>query len=210
MRTTRLFLDLGMVTVRLDMQRCIRAFEQLGVKDVGKQISNSRQYGLFSAIELGTMTNADFFDEMRRQHAITATDEQIADAWNAFILDTPVELQQLIKQVRAKMKTYILSNTNQLHYDYWHDVCMGGEGGATVEECFDKVYLSNELHLAKPDAEIYQAILADCGAKPEECLYLDDNAANVAAAKSLGWDAHVCANPEETIERLKMLLYNVK
>ena len=79
---------------------------------------------------------------------------------------------------------------------------MGGVGGCSVEECFDKCYLSNDLHLAKPDLEIYRKVLDDCGAMPGECLYLDDNLANVDAARQLGWNAVVSSSPEQTIEIL--------
>lgn len=197
-----IFLDLGQVTVRLDMQKCIEAFTKLGINDVKEQISNSRQYGMFSAIELGTMSNADFFDNVRKIYGLKVTDQQITDAWNAFILDTPESLQQKVYDLHKKFHTYILSNTNQIHYDYWADVCMGTPNGHTVNECFDKCYLSNLLHLAKPDPAIYKAVLADAQAKPEECLYLDDNEANIAEAKSQGWNAEVIKTPEETLARL--------
>ncbi|MCQ2192054.1 MAG: HAD family phosphatase [Paludibacteraceae bacterium] len=197
-----LILDLGMVTVRLDMQRCIRAFRALGINDVDQQITNCRQHGIFNGIELGLVTTADFHNHVREHYQLAVTDEQIDEAWNAFILDTPIALQQQLYRLHQSFNTYILSNTNQIHYDFWEQKCMGGEGGYTVAQCFNKCYLSNDLHLAKPDPAIYKAVLADCGAKPEECLYLDDNEANVAAARELGWNALVSATPEQTMEIL--------
>lgn len=197
-----IFLDLGMVTVRLNMQRCIDAFKAIGINDVDQQISNCRQHGIFNGIELGLVSTADFHQHVREHYHLTVTDEQIDEAWNAFILDTPVQLQQLVRRLHNRYNTYILSNTNQIHFDFWAQQCMGGEGGCTVEECFSKCYLSNDLHLAKPDAAIYKAVLADCGASPEECLYFDDNLANVEAARQLGWNAFVSATPEQTIAYL--------
>lgn len=197
-----IFLDLGMVTVRLKMQNCIDAFKALGVNDVDQQITNCRQHGIFNGIELGLVSVDDFHQHVRQHYGIKVTDEQIDAAWNAFILDCPVALQQLVCRLHKNYMTYILSNTNQIHYDYWAQQCMGGDGGCSVEECFDKCYLSNDLHLAKPDPEIYKAVLADCGANADECLYLDDNAANVEAAKKLGWHALVSLSPEQTMEIL--------
>lgn len=201
-----LFLDLGQVTVRLNMQHCIDAFKKLGINDVDQQITNSRQHGIFNGIELGLVSVEDFHSHVREHYGVQATDEQIDAAWNAFILDTPVELQQLIKKLHQKYNTYVLSNTNQIHYDYWADHCMGGEGGCTVEECFNKCYLSNDLHLAKPDPAIYKAVLADCGANPSECFYLDDNPANVEAARQLGWNVEVSTTPEQTVSILSKFL----
>lgn len=197
-----IFLDLGMVTVRLDMLRCISAFKALGIDDVDRQISNCRQHGIFNGIELGLVSVDDFHRHVRLHYGINASDAQIDAAWNAFILDTPVALQQLVRRLHQRYKMYILSNTNQIHYDFWAQQCMGGAGGCSVEECFNKCYLSNDLHLAKPDLEIYRKVLADCGAMPDECLYLDDNPANVEAARQLGWNAVVSSSPEQTIEIL--------
>ncbi len=197
-----IFLDLGMVTVRLEMRRCIDAFKRLGINDVDQQISNCRQHGIFNGIELGLVSVGEFHQHVRQHYAVDATDAQIDAAWNAFILDTPVALQQMVRRLHQRYKMYILSNTNQIHYDFWAQQCMGGVGGCSVEECFDKCYLSNDLHLAKPDLEIYRKVLDDCGAMPCECLYLDDNLANVDAARQLGWNAVVSSSPEQTIEIL--------
>lgn len=197
-----IFLDLGMVTVRLDMQRCIDAFKKLGIGDVDQQISNCRQSGIFNGIELGLVSVQDFHDHVRQHYRLNLSDEQIDEAWNAFILDTPVALQQLVARLKQRYRTCILSNTNQIHFDFWAIHCMGGEGGLAVEQCFDKCYLSNHLHLAKPDPQIYRAVMADCGAKPDECLYFDDNQANVEAARNFGWHAFVSETPEQTIELL--------
>ncbi|MBR6104059.1 MAG: HAD family phosphatase [Paludibacteraceae bacterium] len=197
-----IFLDLGMVTVRLCMQRCIDAFKLLGIHDVDRQITNCRQHGIFNGIELGLVSVGDFHQHVRQQYAVNVTDEQIDAAWNAFILDSPVALQQLVHRLHSRYNTYILSNTNQIHFEFWANRCMGGEGGYSVDECFNKCYLSNELHLAKPDPEIYKAVLADCGADAAECLYLDDNLANVEAACKLGWNASVSSSPEQTIDIL--------
>lgn len=200
-----IFLDLGMVTVRLCQQRCIDAFTRIGIPDVAQQISNCRQFGMFADIEVGRMSVAEFHDSVRNLYHLPLTDVQIDEAWNAFILDTPVELQQLVFALHGRYRTFVLSNTNQIHFDYWAQHCMGTPGGHSVDECFDKCYLSNLLHLAKPDPAIYRAVLADSGVTPAESLYLDDNAVNVEAARAIGFVAEVSANPEQTIERLKKL-----
>jgi len=54
---------------------------------------------------------------------------------------------------------------------------------------FDYVCFSAEVHLAKPEPAIFQACLKVVGSKPEECLFLDDRAENVEAARALGMRA---------------------
>ncbi len=42
------------------------------------------------------------------------------------------------------------------------------------------------MGIMKPDAEIYERVLQDAGLVADETLFLDDNADNIAAAKTLG------------------------
>jgi putative hydrolase of the HAD superfamily len=54
---------------------------------------------------------------------------------------------------------------------------------------FDYVCFSAEVHLAKPEAAIFHACLKVVGSRPEECLFIDDRAENVEAARALGMQA---------------------
>ena len=51
---------------------------------------------------------------------------------------------------------------------------------------FDYVCFSAEVHLAKPEAAIFHACLEVVHSRPEECLFIDDRAENVEAARALG------------------------
>ena len=51
---------------------------------------------------------------------------------------------------------------------------------------FDYVCFSAEVQLAKPEAAIYHACLEVVHSRPEECLFIDDRAENVEAARALG------------------------
>jgi FMN phosphatase YigB (HAD superfamily) len=45
------------------------------------------------------------------------------------------------------------------------------------------------VHLAKPEAAIFHACLKAVRSRPEECLFIDDRAENVEAARALGMQA---------------------
>lgn len=51
---------------------------------------------------------------------------------------------------------------------------------------FRDVVVSGDEKLVKPDAAIYRLALARFGLEPHEAVFIDDNAANVAGAESLG------------------------
>lgn len=54
----------------------------------------------------------------------------------------------------------------------------------------DAIVNSARVGVAKPEPGIYLAAAVAAGVPPERCLFVDDSAANVAAARSLGMAGH--------------------
>jgi putative hydrolase of the HAD superfamily len=72
---------------------------------------------------------------------------------------------------------------------------------------FDYVCFSAEVQLAKPEAAIFYACLKVVGSRPEECLFIDDRADNVEAARSLGIHTVRFVSVEELVADVKV--YNL-
>lgn len=51
---------------------------------------------------------------------------------------------------------------------------------------FRVTVFSGDLGIAKPDAEIFEALVAKLGAEPSDCLFLDDRQVNVDGALAAG------------------------
>ena len=58
--------------------------------------------------------------------------------------------------------------------------------GLGIDDFFKKVFLSHEMHLAKPDTAIYLKALSEAGLKAEETMFIDDSKLNCDAAQSVG------------------------
>jgi putative hydrolase of the HAD superfamily len=56
---------------------------------------------------------------------------------------------------------------------------------------FTACYVSGELGLLKPHADIFRHVLDDLGITPAEAVFTDNRAANVAGAEALGITGHV-------------------
>lgn len=67
---------------------------------------------------------------------------------------------------------------------------------------FDKRYISGHMRMAKPDANIYAAVEADCGMDPETLLFADDRADNIETARNRGWQTHLFDGPQGWAARL--------
>jgi 2-haloacid dehalogenase len=61
---------------------------------------------------------------------------------------------------------------------------------------FDDIVVSGEECVAKPDQRIYEICERRFGRTPHELFFIDDNPANVSAARARGWHAHLFQGPE--------------
>lgn len=170
--------DLGGVLVGFDRQRSIDAFEQIGCGKVADYIRDHRTEDLFYRIELGEISTHDFCEEVRQMTATNADDEAIIHAWNVLLTPVTENRLQRLRELREKgHRLFLLSNTNDMHWQY----C-----GHQLDGCFERVFLSYEMRLAKPDTAIFAEVLRQADIDAHDTLFIDDNADNIAAAASLG------------------------
>jgi 2-haloacid dehalogenase len=62
---------------------------------------------------------------------------------------------------------------------------------------FDGIVVSGEIGMVKPDRAIYDHLVGSYGLTPAQCLFIDDNQANVAGARAAGWQAVRYVSPEQ-------------
>lgn len=55
---------------------------------------------------------------------------------------------------------------------------------------FRDIVVSGDEKIAKPDPAIFELAARRFGINPARALFIDDNAANIAAAAALGWQVH--------------------
>ncbi|WP_455592838.1 HAD family hydrolase [Bacteroides sp.] len=180
-----LLVDFGGVLINLDRQRCIDNFRNLGLENVEEQLGLYNQQGFFMQQERGLVTSAEFRDGIRDLMEKPATDKQIDAAWNSFLVDIPTYKLDLLLKLRQKYVVYLLSNTNDIH---WKWACKHAfpYRGFRAEDYFEKIYLSYEMKMMKPDAEIFEAVLEDANIDPKETFFIDDAPANCRTAETLG------------------------
>ena len=179
--------DLGNVLVKLDEHETIKRFEQLGLKDAGHISENPEMLKLFQDMGIGLLSNREFFDSFRRIANSEATDNQITDAANAMLRYIPDEKKQKLLDLRkAGYRVYLLSNTNDIHWRYCADVLFPMQDYG-INDYFDGMFLSQELHVEKPDDRIFQIVIKETGILPNETLFVDDLEENCLAAKRNGF-----------------------
>lgn len=68
---------------------------------------------------------------------------------------------------------------------------------------FRHITVSGDVHLAKPDARIFDLALTRAERHPSQVLFIDDSAVNVEAAASLGIHAIQFRSPSQCIDALR-------
>lgn len=191
-----LIIDLGGVIINLTRNRCIEAFEQLGVTNIRENVVNNYQHkDLFMQLELGQVTADEFREGIRRLTRQPLTDAEIDAAWIAMLGDVPAYKLRLLLELRKKYEVVLLSNTNEIHWEWIRQTAFT-TGGRKVSDYFASVYLSYELHRVKPDADIFEYVLNDASFRPEETLLIDDASPNCRTAEAMGMRAYA-AQPGE-------------
>jgi 2-haloacid dehalogenase len=70
---------------------------------------------------------------------------------------------------------------------------------------FERIIVSGEVRLVKPDPAIFRLLLQKIQLKPEECLLIDDSVDNIESARKMGFAIHHFTSPARLDESLQKL-----
>jgi HAD superfamily hydrolase (TIGR01509 family) len=189
--------DLGAVILNINYQNTIDEFTKLGVNNATTLYSKKVQTNLFNQIETGMISSNEFLKALQKETK-NANINQVEKAWNAMLLDLPEERVHLIKKLKNNHTIYLLSNTNAIHIDAFKKQ-LGNKKWLAFCKLFDKMYLSHELGLRKPDVKIFEYILKEQKLKAEEVFFIDDSPQHIASAKKIGIHCHHLLDDENII-----------
>ena len=189
--------DLGAVILNINYQNTIDEFTKLGVNNAATFYSKKVQTNLFNQIETGIISSNEFLKALQKETK-NANIKQVEKAWNAMLLDLPEERLQLIKKQKKNHAIYLLSNTNAIHIDAIKKQ-LGNRKWLAFCKLFDRMYLSHELGLRKPNVKIFEYILKEQKLKAEEVFFIDDSPQHIASAKKIGIHCHHLLDDENII-----------
>ncbi|MDE6123241.1 MAG: HAD family phosphatase [Duncaniella dubosii] len=196
-----LLFDLGGVIMDLDRDRCVRAFERLGMKDADDFLGVYGQKGAFLALESGKIDADEFHRQVRPMiDRPEVSDEEIDNAFNEFLVGIPVARLEALRALRKDYKIYLLSNTNTIMINSRIAEEFRKEG-FEMADYFDGIFTSYEAGCCKPGKEIFDYTEREGHIKPDETLFFDDSQANVDAARSYGFNA-VLVKPGDEFKNL--------
>ena len=194
--------DFGGVLMMHDREGCLQAFRQMMAEtDITNVlgVDNDLPSTLRAQFEIGEMSAEEFVLNVQKFCRPRTTERQVIEAWNkihAGIADsTWVEIKRLKDQ---GYHIYLFSNTDAIHWQ--HTLALYRD---KIDLYFNRVFLSYEMGLCKPDKNVYEYVNREIGATLKRTCFVDDNETNrLAAEKHVGWETY------KSIEELTKNKYN--
>jgi len=177
--------DLGGVLLNINPLLSLNAFSEMnGIapEELHKRLASEK---IFEKFDTGSLSPDEFRSDLCRIMGKKTSDDEIDHAWNLLLLDFPAERVKLLQKLRKNYRIYLLSNTNIIHYRHYTKEFFDTHG-VEMPELFDKLFLSYEIGMHKPDTGIYSFVLEKEGLNAAECLFIDDSLLNTEAAGRSG------------------------
>lgn len=179
-RVSALLFDLGGVVIDIDLQRMLRHWlphSRLSLEQMHRRLHPDRAYRQH---ERGELPDRTYMAHLAKVFELETDLDNVAQGWNAMLVDQIDATLDLIERIRRDIPCHAFSNTSAIHHGVW------SSRFPRVTTIFDRLFLSFELGLRKPDREAFHAVSDALGLEPGEILFFDDTAENVVGARRAG------------------------
>jgi FMN phosphatase YigB (HAD superfamily) len=175
------FFDIGNVLLRFDACAVARTMARAAARNPAKLAEYLWTQGpskFNDALERGEISSSELYRIFRDDFRFDGGLQEFRRLWcDHFTLEAGTA--ELLDRLRLSHRVYLLSNTNEMHYDFIHrhfDFPKQVHGAV----------LSYRVGARKPEREIFAAALALAGVPAGQAVFIDDLPRNVSAARKLG------------------------
>lgn len=156
---------------------------------------------VWEQVEQGAATVADYEAEVCRQCGFT-TRTQLEAFYSAFYPQhLHDEMLAALHALRSRYQVALLTNAFQ-----GQDRHIERLTGRHPTQLVDHYVNSSDVGMRKPALAIFHLTLERLGVQPAEAVFIDDNPANIAAARAAGLEVIQFETPAQALTALEMLL----
>lgn len=189
--------DYGNVIFSINFARVQQSFKAFGISNVDEFFGHLQQDPIFDAFDRGQITAAQFRDRIREKaNNPDLTDPEIDAAWNSILVGIAEGNHELLLKLKEKYRTFLLSNINEIHYDFILKYLKRDFDFDSNEHLFEKIYYSHFTGKRKPEIAIFEQVLNENNLNPAETLFIDDSPQHLAAAQTLGIKTFLMKAPD--------------
>ena len=171
--------DLGGVIVDYDHGIIAKKLSYISSKTEEEMYDYIFTSGIEQQYDTGKISSEEFYNFAIDYLKIDMFFESFSKIWSEIFFEKP-EMNDFIAGIESqKYKKLILSNTNELHFEY----CMNHY---PILKSFDQYFLSYKLGMRKPNLNIYEYLIRNSSYNPNEILFIDDKKENITTASKMG------------------------
>lgn len=167
--------DMGQVLIRFDGRYFIR---RQGIPEADQELVWNQ---VFRSLEWMQMDRGSKTEEEAVAAILPRIPQRLQEAvrllvtrWDEPLVPIP-GMYELIQELKENgYGIYLLSNASRRQHEYWPRV--------PASRFFDGTLISADVHLMKPQPEIYRLLCDRFSLKAPECFFVDDSPANIEAA----------------------------
>lgn len=149
------------------------------------------------AHEHGDVTGEEFLSRIEAELPRKPNRAALLAAWADIF--TPIEdMHELLRTLRGRYRTFLLSNTSALHWAALND-------RFAIDALTDGIVTSYTVGIMKPDPRIYELAEQRHAILPHQTVFIDDIQENVEAAQARGWAGIVHIDTATTLNSLRAL-----
>lgn len=132
--------------------------------------------------DLGQCSVEAFADGAITELQLDMTREAFIEAYLGWVSGTFPGTHDLLDSLKGRYRLATLTNNNAAHFDrIARELDLG--------QYFNDVFASHEIHMKKPDPEVYQYVTEQLGVAPGRIAFFDDNIECILPARTIGWQA---------------------
>ena len=178
--------DLGGVILNLDYSKTVDEFKKIGVLHFKELYSQKKQTLVFDDFEKGKIQSEEFISSLKSSENLKIKEIDFINAWNAMLLEIPIEKLEFIYGLKKNYKIFLLSNTNEIHINKFESNLKKNNMLELFYKCFDKIYYSSRMGKRKPDENCFKQVLEENGLMANKTLFIDDSIQHIQGAKVAG------------------------
>ena len=192
--------DLGRVIFHFDYTIALKRIKEKGasVEKILHQLYEN-DFGL--DFEKGLVSNRQFYLNFKNEFNVELDYEEFKDIWSD-IFSPNHDVIDLIKRLKKNYPIYLISNINDLHFEFLH------ERYPQVFSLFNGLILSFKVKSVKPEKRIFEELKRTAGEEFENIIYIDDRQDLIDAAKPLDLQCIQFINLEQLTKQLNSLGIN--
>ncbi len=192
---TAIAFDLGNVLIRVDHGRFCRRLAELARITPEEVCAAVFESDLEPDYDAGRLSSQEFYHEVCRLFRIDLPFPRFCEWWQD-IFDPMEGMEEVVEALATRYPLFLLSNTNAIHFPYIYR-------RFPLVRRLTRFILSYQVGSRKPEPAIFRALIQEINRPPEQCLFVDDKAPFVAAAKTHGLASWQFTSPQNFIECLR-------